>query len=193
MSQFKGGFRALSRPTFNAAGFPAFQPLHRPMMPPSTLLAPVLLAALLVGPAPGEPIAFLPPKTHQDLLVLPHNCSQGEAEIQSEVANLQNLSTESPAQQNLELMDMTGSMVTPSEAATSEMPSKQRDQENFEASMFPDPESVQESENGEDDEDDEEDDSDEDDESEGESEGMLVAEAKSVKPSGAGPKGKGID
>ncbi len=90
-----------------------------------------------------------------------------------------------------EVMDTSGSVATPSEVAASEMPSERQERQASEGIVMSTPESVQGTGDEDDDNynDEEESDKYEDEE---ESEELQVAEAKSMKPSGGGPKGKGI-
>ncbi len=113
-------------------------------------------------------------------------------EIQQAVAALQDPSAGSPTQPQQEVMDMSRSVAPISEANISKMPSERQERQVSEGILIPEPESLQGTGDEDDDDYDEEDESDEDDEDEVESEELLVAEAKSVKPSGGRLKGKGF-
>ncbi len=87
-------------------------------MPPPTILGPVLLPTQhLQGPCDAclvpLQVPFLPPLGDRAL-------AEQEA-----LAGMQNLITHSPVQQQDQLMDTSGTVVAPSKAAASEMPSEQ--------------------------------------------------------------------
>ncbi len=144
----------------------------------------------LRGPASNESVTELPLM----LKALPHDWSapHNEPAIQQAVAALQNVGTGSPAQPPQEAMDMSGSVATASEATTSKTPSERQEREATEGILIAEPDSVQETRDEDDEDYDDEGESDKDDEDEEECEESPMAEVKSAKSSGTGPKGKGI-
>ncbi len=94
-------------------------------------------------------------------------------------------------QPSQEAIDMTGSVAAASEVAASETPSEQKERQASEGIVMSTPESVQGTRDEDDGDYDDEEGSDED-EDEEESEESQVAEVKSTKLSGGGPKGKGV-
>ncbi len=127
------------------------------------------------------------------LKVLPTNWSapHQRPDIQQAVAALQDLSAGSPMQLQPQMMDTLGSMAAASEVTAFKTPSERQERQATEGILISGPESVQGTRD-EDDDDYDEGESDEDEDDEDESEESPVAKAKSTKPSGGRPKGKGI-
>ncbi len=183
-SQGRGGFLSPSGPTF----IPSALPQNRPWRQPYVQEPPSPRSVRLIGSQ--ESITECPPM----LKALPPDWSAPHLQpaIQQAVAALQDPSAGSPAQLPEEAMDMLGSTVTASEANASETPSEQQERQVSEGILIPELDSVQDTGDEDDDDYDDEEESDEDEEDGEKSEQLPVVEAKSMQPSGGGPKGKGI-
>ncbi len=181
----KGGFSSLSGPAF----VPSALPQNRPWKSQPYQQGPPCSPRSAHPISSQESVTVLPPM----LKALPPDWSapHQRPEIQQAIAALHDPSTGSPAQLQQEEMDTSGSMVAASEATASEMPSKRQGRQVTEGMLISGLESVQGT-RAEDDDDYNKEESDEDEDDEEESEESPVAKAKSTKPSGGGPKGKGI-
>ncbi len=176
-----GGFSSLGGPMF----VPSALPQNRPWMNPPYEQGPPCSPGSAHPISSQESVTECPPM----LKALPPDWSapHKRPKLQQAVAALQDPNAGSPMQPSQEPMDNSGSA-----AAASEMPSERQERQATEGILMSGPESVQGTRDKDNNDYDEEDDSDEDDEDEEESEESPVAEAKSVKPSGGRPKGKGV-